>query len=59
MGFPENEYEKAHSFIIDNEGVCNAQIVKSTDIIVIKKGSAIEFELKDTIVATVDSDWLI
>ena len=44
LGFKDDEYEKRHKQIVDNEGVCDNLITKYTDIIVIRKGSPLEFD---------------
>lgn len=44
LGFQDQEYEKLHKHIVDNQGECDNLITNETDIIVIKKGSPLEFE---------------
>ncbi|KAM3147796.1 hypothetical protein pb186bvf_000124 [Paramecium bursaria] len=60
LGFQDNEYEKLHKHIVDNEGVCDNLITKYTDIIVIRKGSPLEFDpqIRDAKLPTVDSNWI-
>ena len=44
LGFSDHEYEKLHKHIVDNEGVCDNLITNNSDIIVIRKGSPLEFD---------------
>ncbi|CAD8201187.1 unnamed protein product [Paramecium octaurelia] len=58
LGFMKSELDKLKEFIVKNEGVVESDINQS-DLVVFKKGSQFEFELKNCTKCLVDSDWIM